>query len=45
MKEPLLLGISLVLLCAIVGWSLVFCCSKQPARQSLATLSEGAAGI
>ncbi len=44
LKEPLLLGISLVLLCAIVGWSLVFCCSKQPARQSLATLSEGAAG-
>lgn len=44
LQEPLLLGIALVLMCAIVGWSLVFCCSRQPARNSLATLSEGVAG-
>ncbi len=45
LKEPLLLSIALVLLSAIVGWSLVFCCSKQASRYSIATLSEGAAGF
>ncbi len=44
LQEPVLLGIALVLLCSIVGWALVFCCSKQAAKNSLATLSEGAAG-
>ncbi len=44
LNEPLLLGIALFLLSCIVGWSLVFCCSKQPARYSFDTLREGAAG-
>ena len=44
LQEPLLLGIALVLLCAIVGWAVVFCCSKQAAKNALATLTEGAAG-
>lgn len=43
-NEPLLLGIALVLLCSIVGWSLVFCSSKRIASSSLRVLSEGAAG-
>lgn len=44
LQEPLLLGIALTLLCAIVGWAVVFCSAPQPARNSLATLGEGAAG-
>lgn len=44
LNEPLLIGISLVLLCSIVGWALVFCCASQPAKASFATLTEGAAG-
>ena len=44
LKEPLLIGIALLLLCSIVGWSLVFCCSKQSAKNSFATLGEGVAG-
>jgi len=44
LQEPLLLMIALVLVCCIVGWSLVFCCARQPARNSLATLTEGVAG-
>ncbi len=44
LNEPLLLGIALVLLCGIVGWSVVFCCSRQPAKYSFATLGEGVAG-
>ena len=44
LQEPLLLGIGLVLVCAIVGWSLVFCSSSLPAKSSFATLSDGAAG-
>jgi ABC-type transport system involved in multi-copper enzyme maturation permease subunit len=44
LNEPLLLGIALVLLCSIVGWALVFCCSKQPAKYAFSTLGEGVAG-
>lgn len=44
LKEPLLLGIALLLLCSIVGWSLVFCCSPYSAKNIVATLTEGAAG-
>lgn len=44
LNEPLLLGIALVLLCGIVGWALVFCCSKQPAQYSFVALGEGVAG-
>ncbi len=44
LNEPLLLGIALVLLCSIVGWGLVFCCSKQPAKYAFTALGEGVAG-
>ncbi len=44
LREPLLLGIALALLCSIVGWSVVFCCSRQPASNAFASLGEGAAG-
>ncbi len=44
LNEPLLLGIALVLLCSIVGWGVVFCCSKQPAQYSFVALGEGVAG-
>lgn len=44
LNEPVLLGISLFLLCAIVGWSLVFCCAKQPAKAAIGTLTEGVSG-
>ena len=44
LNEPLLLGIALVLLCSIVGWAVVFCCSRQPARHAFSTLGEGVAG-
>lgn len=44
LNEPLLLGIALVLLCSIVGWSAVFCCSKQPAKYAFSTLGEGVSG-
>jgi ABC-type transport system involved in multi-copper enzyme maturation permease subunit len=43
LNEPLLLGIALVLLCSILGWSIVFCSSKRVAGSSLTILSEGAA--
>ncbi|MEZ6136305.1 MAG: hypothetical protein R3C53_15530 [Pirellulaceae bacterium] len=44
LNEPLLLAISLSLICAVVGWSLVFCSRSQPARNAFATLTDGAAG-
>lgn len=44
LKEPLLLGVALVLLCAIVGWSLVFCSSRRMVISGISTLTEGAAG-
>lgn len=44
LNEPVLLGISLFLLCAIVGWSLVFCAAKQPAKAAISTLTEGVSG-
>ncbi len=44
LNEPLLLGIALFLVSCIVGWSIVFCSSKQPARYAFDTLREGAAG-
>ncbi len=43
-NEPLLLGIALLLVCGIVGWSLVFCASTRIASSSLRILGEGAAG-
>lgn len=42
--EKLMLTIALTLLCAIVGWSLVFCCSKQASKNAIATMSEGVSG-
>ncbi len=45
LREPMLLAIALVLISAIVGWSIVFCCSKQPARNAFSTLGEGASGF
>lgn len=44
LNEPLLLALALVLLCAILGWSLVFCCSRRMGRTAISTLTEGAAG-
>jgi ABC-type transport system involved in multi-copper enzyme maturation permease subunit len=43
--ERFMLGLTLFLLCSIVGWSLVFCCSRQSAKNVFATLGEGAAGF
>lgn len=43
LQEPILLGITLVLMCAIIGWSLVFCSGKRAAKGAVATLGEGAA--
>ena len=42
--EKLMLGIALTLLSAIVGWAVVFCCSKQAASNAFATMSEGVSG-
>lgn len=42
--EKLMLGIALTLLSAILGWAIVFCCSKQAATNSFATMSEGVSG-
>jgi ABC-type transport system involved in multi-copper enzyme maturation permease subunit len=42
--EKLMLGIAMTLLSAIVGWAVVFCCSKQAATDAIATLSEGVSG-
>lgn len=44
LQEPLLLGIALFLLCSIIGWALVFCPRKQPARNIFSYMTEGAAG-
>lgn len=44
LQEPLLIGIGLLLLSAIVGWSIVFCSSAQAARGAFATLGDGAVG-
>ncbi|GAB5404357.1 MAG: ABC transporter permease [Aureliella sp.] len=44
LREPLLLGIALALCCSIIGWSFVFCAGKQPAREAVRTLTDGAAG-
>ncbi len=43
--ETLMLWITLFLICAIVGWAFVFCCSRQSAKNIFATLGEGAAGF
>lgn len=43
--EPLLLGIALTLICAVVGWAIVFCSGKQASKEAFATLGEGAAGF
>ena len=42
--EKLMLGIALTLLSAIVGWAVVFCCSKQAATNAFATMKEGVSG-
>lgn len=42
--EKQLLGIALALCCSIIGWAIVFCSGKQPAREAWRTLTEGAAG-
>ena len=44
LNEPLLIGISLLLLCSIVGWSFVFCSARQPAKAAFSTLTEGVSG-
>lgn len=44
LREPLLLAIALVLVSSIAGWAIVFCSSKQPAKNSFSTLGEGVAG-
>jgi hypothetical protein len=44
LQEPMLIGIGLVLVSAIVGWAIVFCSSAQASKNAYATLSEGAAG-
>lgn len=44
LQEPVLLLAVLFLLCGIIGWSAIFCCSKQAARNAFVTLGEGAAG-
>lgn len=44
LKEPVLLGVALALLCGIVGWALVFCASKQCSQNAFVLLGEGAAG-
>ncbi|GIW97375.1 MAG: transporter [Pirellulaceae bacterium] len=43
LNEPQLLGIALVLLCAIVGWAVVFCANRQAAKNVWSTIAEGAA--
>ncbi len=43
--ETLMMWITLFLLCSIVGWAVVFCCSRQSAKNTFATLGEGAAGF
>ena len=45
LQEPFLLATALVLVCSIAGWAIVFCSSKQPARNSFSTLGEGVAGF
>ncbi len=42
--EKLMLGIALSLLSAILGWAIVFCCSKQAATSAFATMTEGVSG-
>lgn len=42
--EPVMTSIAIALLCAIVGWSIVFCSNKNASRSTLDTLTEGAAG-
>jgi ABC-type transport system involved in multi-copper enzyme maturation permease subunit len=44
-SERLMLLIAVGLLSAIVGWSVVFCCSSQAAKNAWSTVSEGAAGF
>lgn len=43
--EPALLGIAITLICAVFGWAIVFCSGKQAAKETFATLGEGAAGF
>ncbi len=44
LQEPLLVKIAVVLVCAIVGWAIVFCSGRQAARSAWSVLTEGAAG-
>lgn len=44
LQEPMLVKTAVLLLTAIVGWSIVFCSGKLAAKASWSVLSEGAAG-
>lgn len=44
LQEPLLIKTAVVLLCAIVGWAIVFCSGKTAARSAWDVLTEGASG-
>lgn len=44
-NERTLVFIAAILLCAIVGWGIVFCAGKKSAQTLLSTLSEGASRV
>jgi ABC-type transport system involved in multi-copper enzyme maturation permease subunit len=44
LQEPLLVKTAVGLLCAIVGWSIVFCSGRRAAANAMSVLTEGAAG-
>ena len=44
LQEPLFIGIALTLLCAIVGWAIVFCSGRRAASEAWSVLAEGVAG-
>ncbi len=44
-NERLMMTIATFLISAILGWAIVFCCSKQSSRTAWSTIREGAAGF
>lgn len=44
LQEPLLIKTAVALMCAIVGWSIVFCSGGRAASGAWSVLTEGAAG-
>jgi ABC-type transport system involved in multi-copper enzyme maturation permease subunit len=44
LQEPLLIKTAVTLMCALVGWSLVFCSGRRAAASAWSVLTEGAAG-